>query len=58
MKSSDHQACFDALLKLNTSSINYVMKYQLHELSNHHCNHEEFQDNSKNVDKNEVFEAV
>jgi len=58
MKSSDSQAYSDALLELNASSIKYVMKHRLHKLSSHHLNHEEFQDNSENDDKNEAAEAV
>ncbi len=58
MKSSDSQAYFDALLKLNASSIKYAMKHWLHKLLNHCLNHEEFQDNSENDDKNEAAEAV
>ena len=58
MKSSDSQAYSDALFELNASSIEYVTRHWLHKLSNHHFNHEESQDNSKNDDENEVVEAV
>ncbi len=58
MKSSDSQAYSDALLELNASSIKHAMKRQLYELSSHHLNHEESQDNSKNDDENEATEAV
>jgi len=58
MKSSDHQAYSDALFKLNASSIEYASRRQLHELSSHHRNHEEFQDDSKNDDENEAFKGV
>jgi len=58
MKSSDSQAYSDALLELNTSLIKYVTRHRLHELLNHHFNHEESQDNSENDDKNEAAEAV
>ena len=58
MKSSDHQAYSDALLKLNASSIKYASRRWFHELSSHYCNHEESQDNSENDDENETFKAV
>jgi len=58
MKSSDNQAYSDALLELNASLIEYVTRCQLHELLNHHFNHEEFQDNSENDDENKAAEAV
>ncbi len=58
MKSSDSQAYSDALLKLNTFLIKYVIKCWLHKLLNHHFNHEEFQDNSENDDENKAVEAV
>jgi len=58
MKSSDNQAYSDALLKLNASSIEYAIRCQLHELLNHHFNHEESQDNSENDDKNKAAKAV
>ncbi len=58
MKSSNSQAYSDALLKLNASSIEYATRRWLHELSSHHLNHEESQDNSKNDDENEAAEAV
>ncbi len=58
MKSSDHQAYSDALFKLNASSIEYASRRRPHELLNHHCNHEEFQDDSKNDDENEAFRTV
>ncbi len=58
MKSSDSQAYSDALLELNASSIKYATRRWLHELSSHHLNHEESQDNSENDDENEAAEAV
>ncbi len=58
MKSSNSQAYSDALLKLNASLIEYVMKCWLHKLLNHRINHEKSQDNSKNDDENEAAEAV
>ncbi len=58
MKSSDSQAYSDALLELNASSIEYVIRHWLYKLLNHHFNHEEFQDNSENDDENEAAEAV
>ncbi len=58
MKSSNSQAYSDALFELNASSIEYVTRHQLHELSSHCFNHEESQDNSENDDENEAAEAV
>ncbi len=58
IKSSDHQAYSDALLKLNASLIKYASRCWLHELLNHYCNHEESQDDSENDDENEAFKAV
>jgi len=58
MKSSDSQAYSDALLELNASSIKYATRRRLHELSNHHLNHEESQGNSENDDENEAAEAL
>ncbi len=58
MKLSDSQAYSDALLELNAFSIKYVTRCWLHKLLNHHLNHEESQDNSKNDDENEAAEAV
>jgi len=58
MNSSNSQAYSDALFELNASSIEYVTRRRLHELLNHHLNHEEFQDNSENDDENKAAEAV
>jgi len=58
IKLSDSQAYSDALLELNASLIKYATRRQLHELSSHHLNHKESQDNSENDDENKAAEAV
>ena len=58
MKSLDSQVYFDTLLELNAFAIKYAMRHWFHKLSSHHHNHEEFQSNSKNNDKNKAFKAV
>ena len=58
LKSSDDETCIHALLELIASAIKNVTRYQLLELSNNCCYHEESQSSCKNDDENEAFEAI
>ncbi len=58
MKSSDSQACSDALPELNAPSAEYATRRRLHELPARRLNHEGPQGGSENDDGNGALGAV
>jgi hypothetical protein len=58
IESLNSQAYFNALFKLNTSSIKNASWCQCYKLLNYHFDHKESQSDSENDDENKAFETV
>ncbi len=58
MKSSDDEACTNALLELIASAIKNVTRCWLLKLLNNRCHHEESQSSSEDDDENEALKVI